>query len=90
MKDKSLKSTVAARPKADPSIHGQLAAPIPGVVTKIHVKEGQEAKKSQPLLVLEAMKMQTTVNASIDGKVKEILVKPGETVEPKDLRTIVE
>ena len=85
IRDNSLKSAVAARAKADPSIPGQVAAPIPGAVTKIHVKEGQEVKKGQPLLVLEAMKMQTTVNAPIEGKVKEISVRTGETVEPKDL-----
>ncbi len=62
-----------------------MAAPIPGAVTTIHVKVGDTVKKGQPLLVMEAMKMQTTVNASIDGKVMGLLVKTGETVEPKDL-----
>ncbi|WP_035957779.1 pyruvate carboxylase [Bryobacter aggregatus] len=89
VKDKTLKSTMAERPKADPSNPGHVAAPIPGAVTTIHVKEGSEVKKGAPLLVLEAMKMQTTVNAPIDGTVKEILVKPGETVEPKDLLVIL-
>lgn len=67
-----------------------MAAPIPGAVTKIHVKEGQDVKKGQPLLVLEAMKMQTTVNSPVEGKVKEILVKTGKTVEPKDLLATLE
>ena len=89
IRDNSLKSAIAARPKADPNIAGQVAAPIPGAVTKIHVKEGQEVKKGQPLLVLEAMKMQTTVNAPVDGKVTDILVKTGETVEPKDILATV-
>jgi pyruvate carboxylase len=39
---------------------------------------------------MEAMKMQTTINAPADGKVKDILVKPGETVEPKDLLVVLE
>ncbi len=90
VKDKTLKSTMAERAKADPSNPGHVAAPIPGAVTTIHVKEGTEVKKGAPLLVLEAMKMQTTVTAPNDGTVKEILVKTGETVEPKDLLVILE
>ena len=89
VRDKSLKAATAARPKADPAIPGQVAAPIPGAVTTIHVKAGETVKKGQPLLVLEAMKMQTTLNAPIDGIAKEILVKTGDTVEPKDLLLIV-
>ncbi len=90
VRDKSLKAATAARPKADPAIPGQVAAPIPGAVTTIHVKVGDTVKKGQPLLVMEAMKMQTTVNAPIDGKLKELLIKAGDSVEPKDLLALVE
>ncbi len=85
VRDKSLKVAVAQREKADPANAGHVAAPIPGAVTSIAVEMGQAVKKGDRLLVLEAMKMQTTVSAPIDGRVKKLLVKTGEGVEPKDL-----
>lgn len=88
--DKSLKATVAARAKADSGNAGHVAAPIPGAITSVHVQLGQSVKKGDRLLVMEAMKMQTTVTAGTDGRVKEILVHAGETVEPKDLLLVIE
>jgi pyruvate carboxylase len=90
VKDKSLKGIAAEKAKADSSNPNHIAAPIPGAVTTIHAQPGQAVKKGDRLLVLEAMKMQTTVNAPHDAKVKEVLIKPGETVEPKDLLIVLE
>jgi pyruvate carboxylase len=90
VKDKSLKASTAQRPKADPANPNHIAAPIPGAITSVHAQIGQAVKKGERLLVMEAMKMQTTINAPADGKVKDILVKPGETVEPKDLLVVLE
>lgn len=90
VKDKSLKASTAERVKADSTNPAHIAAPIPGAVTSVHVQAGQAVKKGERLLVMEAMKMQTTVNAPGDGKVKEVLVKPGETVEPKDLLVVLD
>ena len=90
IRDKSLKSSVPERAKADSTNPHHIAAPIPGAVTSVHVQAGQAVRKGEPLLVMEAMKMQTTVNAPADGKVKEVFVKPGETVEPKDLLVVLE
>ncbi len=90
VKDKSLKASTAERVKADSTNPAHIAAPIPGAVTSVHVQAGQAVKKGERLLVMEAMKMQTTVNAPADGKVKEVLVKPGETVEPKDLLVVLD
>jgi pyruvate carboxylase len=83
--DKSLAVELKQRPKADPSKPGEVGAPIPGAITSINVDPGQHVKKGERLLVMEAMKMQTTVQAPIDGKVSEILVQAGVTVETKDL-----
>ena len=80
----------AERAKADSTNPNHIAAPIPGAITSVHVQAGQAVKKGERLLVMEAMKMQTTVNAPADGKVKEVFVKPGETVEPKDLLVVLE
>ena len=60
-------------------------APLPGVVTEILVKLNQEVSSGDTLCILEAMKMQTTIYASCDGKIEEILVDVGDSVESKDL-----
>ena len=60
---------------ADPKT---LCAFIPGVVQKINVRHGQRVKQGDPLLVLEAMKMQNTITAPSDGTVKVILVSEGQ------------
>jgi pyruvate carboxylase len=62
-----------------------VAAPIPGLIASIAVSVGHKVSKGDKLLMLEAMKMQTTVSAPVDGVVDEIAVKLGDTVESKDL-----
>jgi pyruvate carboxylase len=81
---------VQARPKADPSEPGQVGAPIPGAISSIVVEVGQQVKKGDRLLVLEAMKMQSTVYAPVDGKVKRKLANVGDKVDAKDLVLVIE
>ena len=84
--DKSLLSvSKASRVKGDPGDPTQACAPMPGMVTEIVVSPGQEVKAGDKLLVLEAMKMLTTVSASSDGVVTELLVKKGDQVDSDDL-----
>ena len=78
------------KPKADPSQPGQIGAPIPGVVSNITVETGQPVKKGDRLLVMEAMKMQSTVYAPLGGQIKELLIQPGAHVEAKDLLLVIE
>lgn len=59
----------------------QLKAPMPGLVTRILVKEGDEVKQGDPLLVLEAMKMENIFKAAGDGIVKAIRVSEKQAVE---------
>ena len=59
--------------------HG-LEAPMPGVVTRVLVKAGDEVKKGQPLVALEAMKMEHLIRAPRDGQVAAIAAKSGEMV----------
>ena len=87
--DKSLKVESTQRAKADPNNPGHVGAPIPGAITSITVGLGETVKKGDRLLVMEAMKMQTTVYAPVDGKVQELLVQIGNTVEAKDLLVII-
>ena len=83
--DKSLASKVKHRPKADLTDPLQIAAPIPGLIASIAVSVGHKVAKGDKLLMMEAMKMQTTVSAPVDGVVEEILIIIGDTVESKDL-----
>jgi pyruvate carboxylase len=89
VQDKSLKVETTQRAKADPSNPGHVGAPIPGAVTSITVDRGQTVKKGDRLLVMEAMKMQTTVYAPVDGKIAELLVQVGNTVDAKDLLAVI-
>jgi biotin carboxyl carrier protein len=58
-----------------------LNAPMPGLVRGIPVETGQEVKKGQGLVILEAMKMENELRAPRAGVVNEIRVKPGDAVE---------
>ena len=58
---------------------------MPGMVTEVAVSTGQEVKAGDKLVILEAMKMLTTVSASADGTIAEILVKKGDRVDSDDL-----
>ena len=65
--DKSVKSTTKRREKADSANKMQVGAPIPAMVSSVNATVGQKVKKGDKLIVLEAMKMQTTVYALADG-----------------------
>ena len=65
-------------------------APIPGRVVSVAVAEGDEVRAGQPLLVLEAMKMENQISAEGPGKVERVLVAPGETVEGGQVLVVVE
>jgi pyruvate carboxylase len=90
VRDRKLEVKEAAKPKADPNVPGQIGAPIPGVVSTVAVELNQQVKKGDRLLVMEAMKMQSTVYAPAGGTVKQLLVQPGGHVEAKDLLLVIE
>ena len=85
VEDKSVKGDAKAREKADPSNPLHIGAPIPAMISSIATSVGKPIKKGDKIAVLEAMKMQTTLYASADGTVEDILVQVGESVESKDL-----
>ncbi len=66
--------------KADKSNPAHVGSTIPGTVSQVFVKEGEEVKQNQPLLVLEAMKLETTVVAKQDGVIDKIYVAAGDRV----------
>ncbi len=53
---------------------------IPGTIIDVLVKKGQNVKKGETLLILEAMKMQNLITMPFDGKIKSVYVKPDETI----------
>jgi pyruvate carboxylase len=83
--DKKIAPQAKTRPKADVNDANQIAAPIPGLIASLAVTVGQKVAKGDRLLMMEAMKMQTTVYASADGVVDLITAAIGDTVESKDL-----
>lgn len=62
-----------------------IKAPMPGIILEVGVRPGQEIQEGDHLLVLEAMKMENTLNAPRDGVVKSVLIKKGDTVEKNQL-----
>ena len=90
MRDRKLEVKEQAKPKADANVPGQIGAPIPGMVSTVAVELNQKLKKGDRLLVMEAMKMQSTVYAPVGGTVTQLLVAPGQQVEAKDLLLVIE
>lgn len=77
--------SIVRKPMADQDNSAHIGANIPGTVIKINVSEGQEVKEGEPILVLEAMKMETNVLAPRDGKVERILTELNAQVEAGEL-----
>src|SRR5579884_4017394 len=72
-------SAPGAAPVADES--KVCRTPMVGVVSRITAREGQEVKVDDALLVLEAMKMETSITSPVAGKIKKINVSAGESVQ---------
>lgn len=80
---------VAAPQAASSGRSAAIKAPLPGVIIDILVTEGDQVKRGQKLLVLEAMKMENNINSDKDGTVKAIKVRKGDSIlEGTDLVVI--
>ncbi len=89
VQDKSLESSKAKRVKADPADPTHIAASMPGMVIGVAIKAGDRVTRGQKLLALEAMKMETSINADRDGDVVQLLVQSGSQVEAGDLLLVI-
>ena len=69
---------------------GSIKSPLPGIIIDVMVKIGDEVKKGQPVVMLEAMKMENAINSTIDGKVTEIKVTKGDSVLEGVLLVVIE
>jgi pyruvate carboxylase len=87
------RSHVVKRPprrQAETDHPDQIGAPMPGTIATVNVTIGQTVARGDVLVTIEAMKMETSVRADRDGKVSEVIARPGEHVEAKDLLVVLE
>ncbi|MBU9711258.1 pyruvate carboxylase [Evansella tamaricis] len=85
VRDENIESTVVQKMKADKGNLKQIGATMPGTVVKTLVEKGDKVKKGDHLIITESMKMETTVQASIDGLIKQVHVTNGESIQTGDL-----
>ncbi|MGX6442084.1 pyruvate carboxylase [Neobacillus sp. K501] len=85
IKDESIKSAVTARLKADAKNEQHIAATMPGTVVKVLAEKGEKIERGDHLMITEAMKMETTVQAPYSGIVKDIHVTSGDSIQTGDL-----
>ncbi|GAK04091.1 LOW QUALITY PROTEIN: pyruvate carboxyl transferase [Geomicrobium sp. JCM 19037] len=85
IKDRSIKTDIREKVKADKKNAAHIGATMQGTILKVLVRDGEEVKKGDHLLITEAMKMETTVQAPKDGTVKSIHVQAQDTIEAGDL-----
>ncbi|MFT4513221.1 MAG: pyruvate carboxylase [Planctomycetota bacterium] len=88
--DRSLEGEVVTRRRADASKPGDVGSPMPGRVIVLHVAEGAEVAEGDPVLTLEAMKMETIVRATCSGTVRELCTDVGAAVKADDLLVVLE
>ena len=88
--DTSLNIKKVENIKIDPDNENHIGAPLQGSLYKVLVKKGQEVKENDPLFIIEAMKMETTVVAFKDGTVQSIIVTDGTMVSQDDLVVTLE
>lgn len=88
--DRALGKESVSNRKADPTDPNQIPAPLPGMISEVAVKPGDQIAQGDKLVVLEAMKMLTTVSAPTRGTVKEVLIAKGKQANTGDLLVALE
>ncbi len=87
------RSQVAKRPprrKAELDHPDEVGAPMPGTIATVNVLAGHAVARGDVLVTIEAMKMETSVRAERDGVIAEIVARPGQQVDAKDLLLVLE
>ncbi len=75
---------------AAPAAEGSpVEAPMPGMIIRFEVREGDEVSEGDPLLILEAMKMENTIDAPVSGQVKALHFKDGDSVKKGDVLLVI-
>ena len=89
VKDESIKVEKVVHQKVDKDDKKEIGAPLQGALSNITVKAGDKVEKNQPLFVIEAMKMETTITANAAGEVDKIVLKEGDMVYSDDLVVVM-
>ena len=71
--------------KEKPDMAKLVVSPMPGLVVSVEVTEGQEVKTGEPLIIVEAMKMENVLRAETDGTIKSVKVEAGNSVAADEL-----
>jgi pyruvate carboxylase len=87
VKDNSIKSSKVAHAKI--SGDGDVGAPLQGKLVKIMVDAGDNVVKGQPLFVIEAMKMESTINSPLTGNVQKVILNENSMVEQDDCIIVI-
>jgi pyruvate carboxylase len=88
--DRSRAMKRPARRRVETPRPGHVGAPMAGVIVTVAVSPGGRVARGDPLATLEAMKMQTTLHAEVEGEVVEVLARPGMQVDLKDLLFLIQ
>ena len=83
--DEEAQKNIVKVPMADPEDKSQVGSSIPGMVSKVCVKQGDHVEKDQVLAIIEAMKMETAITARTAGTVQAIRIKEGQPVKAREL-----
>lgn len=67
--------------RSEPADERVCRSPVNGIVSRVHIRVGEELRMHDPMLVLEAMKMETRLEAPVSGKLKRVNVAPGDAVK---------
>jgi pyruvate carboxylase len=83
--DRSVEGVRPRHPKAEATNANHVPAPMPGKISSVAVRAGQHVQAGEPLLSIEAMKMETTIYAERPGRIAEVLAAVGTQVKPGEL-----
>ncbi|MGM1055095.1 MAG: pyruvate carboxylase [Bacteroidota bacterium] len=89
IQDKSIKVEKVVHQKADKTNSKEIGAPLQGSLSSILVKPGQKVSKNEPLFIIEAMKMETTITSNAEGEIDKIVLPQGEMVFSDDLIVVM-
>ncbi|MCL4111995.1 UNVERIFIED_CONTAM: hypothetical protein GTU68_038811 [Idotea baltica] len=89
VKDLFIQTEDKTNKKANSTNDKEVGSPLQGMLSKIFVEQGETVEKNQPLFVIEAMKMETTVTATESGKIDSINIAEGSMVEAEDLVIVI-
>jgi len=85
IQDNSVQVSSRENVKADKGNEAHIAAPLQGKLSQVLVKEGDTVKQNQPLFIIEAMKMETTITANRNATIEKLMLASGAMVKADDL-----